>query len=91
MGVGGFGREEQRGLRVSGRDRGGEDTEGDRIGLSKLGMRSGGTNARQGDGAGGDGDLLLPAAPCWFTSHGVRSGKHRSAEGEDSEPPLTAA
>lgn len=90
-GNGWLGRKEERGLRVGGRDVGGEEDDGDRIGLWKLGRRSGRTSARQEDGAGGDGDLLAPAALCLFNSRGVCSGKHRSTEGEASEPPLTAA
>lgn len=86
--AGGFGRQEHRG---GGRDTGHKGAGGSRMGLSRLGMRSRGTSARQGEGAGGDGDLLIPAALCLFTSRGICSGERHSTEGEASEPSLTGS
>lgn len=91
VGMGGFGRKEQRGCGVGGRDVGGKEAGLARIGLSKLGVRSGGTNARWGDGAGGDGDLLVPTAPCLIAWHGICSGKHCSTPGKINEAPSAVA
>lgn len=53
-----FGRKERRSHRVGRRDMMGKEAEGAKTGLSKLGMRSRGTNTR----GGRDRDLLIIAA-----------------------------